>query len=159
MAAHGLRELTPESAALAIPEKHRSGTTTTVFRFSAKRSPRPANTNPLVNFADLSTGENGDSEAELLASNTNPGGSGWTPTMHSSKRRLRVGQILAKCLGYRAGCKALLSTKTAAQARPGRRWLPSLNPAQTFSRHRRRVFNELADAEYSCSRVNLTVPV
>lgn len=42
------------------------------------------------NLAHLSTGENGDSEAESLAANVNPGGSCCTPAAHLSKRRLRA---------------------------------------------------------------------
>lgn len=59
-----------------------------------KRSAWPSTTNPPVNFAHLSTGENGDSEAESLASNANPRGSCFTPAAQSSKRRLRADNCL-----------------------------------------------------------------
>jgi hypothetical protein len=71
---------------------------------------RPANTNPPVNFAHLSTGENGDSEAEFVASKANPGGLCWTPPMQVTNRRLPARQLPAKCLGYVAGRKALVSS-------------------------------------------------
>src|SRR5207249_5441128 len=38
---------------------------------------RPANMNPPVNFTHPSTGENGDSEAEFVASKVNPAGLCW----------------------------------------------------------------------------------
>jgi hypothetical protein len=88
---------------------------------------------PPVNFANLSTGENGDSEAEFVASNPDHGGSGWTPLMRFSKRRLQPKQVVAKCLGYVVGRKALVSTKTPVQARPTGRWLPTLDDFRTLA--------------------------
>lgn len=71
---------------------------------------RPANTDPPVKFAHPSTGENGDSEAEFVASNANPRGLRWTPVMHFPKRRLRAQQVPAKCLGFPASWKVLVSS-------------------------------------------------
>ena len=71
---------------------------------------RPANMNPPVNFAHPSTGENGDSEAQFVASKANPGGLCWTPPMHVSNRRLPARQLPAKCLGYVAALDPLMSS-------------------------------------------------
>ncbi len=66
--------------------------------------------NPTVNFAHQSTGENGDSETQFVASNANPGGWCWTPPMHVSNRRLLARQLPAKCLRYVAALDPLLSS-------------------------------------------------
>jgi hypothetical protein len=54
--------------------------------FPEKAASKARQHGPPVNIANLSTGENGDFEAESLASNTDHGGSRWTPAIHFSER-------------------------------------------------------------------------
>lgn len=111
------------------------GTAPQRFRISEKnRQQGPPTRTPPVNFANLSTGENGDFEAESLAPNTDPGGLCWTPLMHLSERRPRAHQIPAKCLGYGRGPNALVSSETTVRAGPTGRWLPRISVSNWFLR-------------------------
>jgi hypothetical protein len=89
----------PRSPSIALPD--------------SDRAPWAANTDPPVNKRDLSTGENGELDSETLASNTDPGGSCWTPGNPSFQLEKTGPPSTREMLGI-----------TAARGRAEGRWLP-----------------------------------